>query len=91
MVIGRDARRQSRRPKVVESFPGQAEIALDLLGLADLAWHDAYGDLELPIEVVDDVLLVSKDLSDLIKAASLAVTDWRDLRVNADAVRGSRE
>jgi hypothetical protein len=66
------------------------EAALDLLYLGDLAWHDCYGpqDLEIPADVLDDVLLLATgDLAALIRAVRAAAIDFRDVRMAADAVR----
>ena len=65
-----------------------AASALDLLELVEFAWHDCYNDVTPPDEVVADILVVSQGtLEGLIRAASLAVTDSRDLRVAADHLR----
>jgi len=70
----------------------ERSAALDLLGLTDLGWHDVYGEIAPPGEVLDDILVVSGGTLDgLIRAALLAVTDWRDLRVSANGIRGSQE
>ena len=64
---------------------------LDLLHLTDMAWHDCYGpqDLEVPLAVLDDVLLLAGgDLATLVSAARAAVIDFRDVRLAADARRG---
>jgi len=89
MTISRAKRREERRPLVAESVStALVEVVLDLLEIFDLAWHDCYGDRFPPEHVVHDVLLVGGgDLGELIKAVRLGVTDWRDLRVVADAVR----
>ena len=88
MAVGRAARRDARRPRVAELFGDEAERALDLLGLLDIAWHDVYGDITPPDEVVDDVLVVSGgDLGRLIHAAHTALADQRDLRLTADDLR----
>jgi hypothetical protein len=43
-------------------------------------------------ELVDDILLLSEgDLAKLIRAARLAVTDWRDVRLSAQRVRSIRD
>jgi hypothetical protein len=69
---------------------GRADAALDLLELFEYAWHDCYGDITPPDEVIDDVLLLSRgDVTRLIGAVHLAVSDWRDTRVAADARRGN--
>ena len=65
-----------------------APIALDLLELTELAWHDCYGEVTPSEEIIDDILLLSHgDINRLIQAAVLAVTDWRDLKVAADELR----
>lgn len=89
MAIGRAARRQERRDRVVDVFgEKRADAALDLLELLELAWHDCYREIAPPDEVIDDVLVLSRgDLSRLISSAHLAVTDWRDARVAADRLR----
>jgi hypothetical protein len=89
MAIGRAARRAEREPAVQESFGlDRAAAALDLLELLELAWHDCYGEVTPPDDVIDDVLLVARgDMSSLARAARLAVEDSRDLRLAADEVR----
>ena len=68
--------------------PAEVDDALNLLELFELAWHDCYGDVSPPEDVVDDVLLLSNgSLSDLIASVRLAVTDWRDVKVAANAAR----
>ena len=76
-------------PRLQSEFePDGADRARDVLTLADMAWHDCYGESALPADVADDVLVVAQgDLGRLIRAALLAVTDFRDLRVEADAAR----
>lgn len=62
------------------------DAALDLLELVELAWHDCYDEITPNDRVVDDILVVGRGTLDgLIRAAHLAVTDWRDLRVAAEA------
>lgn len=91
MALGSAQRRAERRARIEASFPaGQVEAALDLLALADSAWHDAYGprDLEVPGDVLDDILLLAGgDLATLVTTARAAVTDFRDVRMSADQVR----
>ena len=86
--ISRADRRRMRRPSAVERFGSQAEAALDVLELLELAWHDCYNESSPPEQVIEDVWLVAQgDLAALVSAAPLAVTDFRDLRLNADALR----
>lgn len=91
MAIGSDQRRRERLPRIEAMFAGnQAQAALDLLHLADMAWHDCFGprELEVPSDVLDDVLLLAKgDLAMLVSVARAAVIDYRDVRVAADAER----
>jgi hypothetical protein len=68
-----------------------AEAALDLLELTELAWHDCYGEITPSEGVIDDILTCSRgDLGELARAARLAVEDWRDLSLWAEAIRGGR-
>ena len=94
MAIGSEQRRHERRPRIVGAFPGgHVDAALDLLHLADMAWHDCYGpgELAIPPEVLDDILLLADgDLSELVRVARQAVIDYRDLRVAADRRRAGR-
>jgi hypothetical protein len=89
MAISRAERRQAHRDRVVELF-GEKRVdrALDLLELLEFAWHDCYSEVSPPEDVIEDVLLLSRgDLGQLISASLLALTDWRDTRVAADAMR----
>lgn len=88
MAIGMSERRAGRRTKVAVMFADRTDRALDLIELMEMAWHDAYGEASPPESVVDDVLLLSEgNLRALIRWARLAVTDWRDVRVEADKIR----
>ena len=89
MPVGRAQRRAQRVDRVAAIFDETATSrALDLLELTELAWHDCYGEITPSEDVIDDILTVSGGRLDmLIQAARLAVTDWRDLKVPADAVR----
>ena len=94
VAIGRRERRAERRAAFVEVFGAQADVALDLLEVVELAWHDVYGDITPPREVIDDLLACSGGrLDDLVRAAHLGLTDWRDLRMMAADLRpgSSRE
>lgn len=89
MVIGRSQRRNERRQRVENCFSEpNFEAVLDLLELLEISWHNCYGEITPSEEIVDDVLLLSGgDLAELIQAVHLAVTDWRDLTVNAATLR----
>lgn len=89
MAVGRTERREERTPQFLAAFGSDlAPIALDLLEVTELAWHDCYGEVSPPDRVVDDMLTVSGARIDgLVKAALLAVTDWRDLRLAAESLR----
>jgi hypothetical protein len=72
-----------RKGRVVAVF-GEALAAsvLDLLELTELAWHDCYGEITPPEDIIDDILLCSDgDVPKLIQAARLAVIDRRDLKM----------
>jgi hypothetical protein len=89
VVVGRAAGRAARAAQV-EAVLGesQAPAALDLLELTEFAWHDCYGEITPPDDVVDDILICSRgDLARMIRVARLAVEDSRDLRMAADALR----
>ncbi|GAA5119973.1 hypothetical protein GCM10023339_34650 [Alloalcanivorax gelatiniphagus] len=81
----RRERREAARERAAIEFGADAEAALDLLDLLELAWHDTRGEVAPPPQLVDDVWrLAAGDLGRLVSAARLAVTDWRDLRLAAD-------
>ncbi|MEQ1698746.1 MAG: hypothetical protein ABMA25_01490 [Ilumatobacteraceae bacterium] len=92
MAISRADRRREREQRVVRLFGvAQAPCVLDLLELLELAWHDCYGEITPSDVVIEDVFAVSEGtLSGMVQACHLAVTDWRDLRMAADHVRGRR-
>ncbi len=78
---------------MVESVLGsaQASAGLDLLELTEYAWHDCYGEITPPDDVILNILICSRgDLGTMIRAAKLAVTDWRDLQLWAEDVDGGR-
>lgn len=83
-------RREHRRNAIGATFPaGELDAALDGLALMDLAWHDCYSESCPPESVVEDVLtLADGDVGKLVRAALLAVRDFRDTRVAADEIRG---
>lgn len=67
-------------------FASRSEAALDLLELTELAGNDCYGEVSPPTQVVDDILTVSEGRLDLLaQAVRLAVEDFRDLRMQAEA------
>jgi hypothetical protein len=91
VAIGSGQRRRERRPRIEALFDSrEVEAALDLLALTDMAWHDCYGprELEIPPQVLDDVLLLAHgNLAALTRVALLAVLDFRDVRMAADHER----
>jgi hypothetical protein len=89
MAIGRSARRAERLLRVEAIFGKEtAPGALDLLELTELAWHDCYGEITPPEDIIDDILFCSEgDVVKLMQAARVAVQDWRDLKVWAQALR----
>jgi hypothetical protein len=88
MATSRADRRRARKPRAIELFGLRADAALDALELLELAWHDCYGESSPPEEVIEDIWVVADgDLAGLVSAAHLAVTDFRDLRMNAEAQR----
>lgn len=88
MVESRAGRRAARQERVTAEFGSDSAAVLDLLELTDLAWHDCYGETSPRAAVIDDIFVVaSGDVRHLIAAARLAVEDFRDLRMNADAAR----
>jgi hypothetical protein len=91
VAVGSEERFEAIRSRVVAVFGADdatVERAARVIRLLELAWHDVHGELSPPDEVVDDVLTCSKGtIEGLVDAVSGAVTDWRDLRVVADAER----
>lgn len=89
MAVSRAERRKGRRPRAIAVFgEDRAPIALDLLELTELAWHDCYGEVTPPEERIEDMLLLSEgSLERLIEVALLGVSDWRDLKVAAEEFR----
>jgi hypothetical protein len=88
LAIGRTARR-AERSTLVESVLGksQAHAGLDLLELTEYAWHDCYAEVTPPDDVVLNILICSRgDLATMVRAARLAVEDWRDLQLWAERV-----
>lgn len=89
MAVSRADRRKDRTHRVLAAFGEErAPIALDLLELTELAWHDCYGEVTPSDDMIDDMLLLSEgSIERLIQVARLAVTDWRDLNVAAEGFR----
>jgi hypothetical protein len=93
MAIGSEQRRAERRPGVEALFDGRnAEAALDLLHIADMAWHDCYPrELEVSPRVLADILLLSDgDLATLVRVTRQAIIDFRDVRMAADDMRANQ-
>ncbi len=57
--ISRRERREAARGRASIEFGSDADAALDLLELLELAWHDSHGDISPPAQVVDDVWRVA--------------------------------
>lgn len=93
MAVGRNQRRIEREPRVAEHFAEPVvDVALDLLEVLEIAWHDCYGDVTPPEDIIDDVLLLSEgDLAGLVRSSRLALVDWRDVKVSAAALRSHPE
>ncbi len=93
MAIGSMQRRDERKSRIAQEFRARdVETVLDLLHLTDMAWHDCYGphQLEIPPDVLDDVLLLARgDLARPVRLSLAAVQDFRDLRVAADEQRAA--
>jgi hypothetical protein len=89
MAVGRAERFDERRSRIQEFFDEPAlKTVFALLELTEMAWHDCYGEVTPPEDVIDDILVCSGgDLEKLVRAADLAVIDRRDLRMWADDTR----
>jgi hypothetical protein len=89
VAVGSEERFNAIRSRVVTIFGADdatVERVARVIRLLELAWHDAYGELSPPDEVVDEVLMCSEGtIEGLVDSVSEAVTDRRDLRVAADA------
>ena len=84
MEISRAQGRQARHPRAAAEYGADAGAVLDILELVELAWHDCYGEIAPPDDVVDDIFTVAQgDLVGFARAARLAVEDRRDLRMAA--------
>ena len=89
MAISRADRRRDRESRARTELGADADAVLDVLELTEFAWHDCYGEVSPPDAVIDDVFVVGRgSLTQFIQAARLAVEDYRDLRMAADAIRG---
>jgi hypothetical protein len=56
--------------------------------LTEYAWHDCYGEITPPDDVILNILACSRgDLAMMIRAARLAVLDRRDLQLWAESAR----
>jgi hypothetical protein len=89
MAVGRAQRMAALSPRIDADFGTDlAQRVVEILTLAEFAWHDCYGEPSPPDEVVDDIFVAAEgDLQKLIQAALLAVVDYRDLRLWADGKR----
>ncbi|MDH4104185.1 MAG: hypothetical protein OEV29_12500 [Thermoleophilia bacterium] len=91
MTIGRAARFEARKPRVIATFGDDDDtlrVVYRVFELMEMAWHDCYAEVTPSEEVVENVLLCSGGTLDgLISAAHLAVIDWRDLSVWASDIR----
>ena len=91
MTVGRDERFEERKPRVVAVFGDDEETlrsVFEVFALMEMAWHDCYGEITPPEEVVENVLVCSGGTIDgLVSAAHLAVIDRRDLWIAAEAIR----
>lgn len=93
VAVGRAARR-AERAQMVESVLGksQASAGLDLLELTEYAWHDCYGEITPPDDVILNILICSRgELATMVHAAWLAVVDSRDLQLWAESVDSERQ
>lgn len=89
MAVSRADRRRDRTNRALAVFGEErAPIALDLLELTELAWHDCYGEITPSEDIIEDMLLLSEgSIERLVQVARLGITDWRDLKVAAEAFR----
>ena len=89
--VSRAERRVERQRRFHDVFGSDAQRALDLMELVEYAWHDCYGEITPPADVVEDIVVSSEgSLEQLIAVARLAVIDSRDLRLLADDIRAGR-
>jgi hypothetical protein len=91
MAVGRAERLERLQPRLLATFGDRAatlRAVNALLALMEMAWHDCYGEVAPPEDVLDDVLVCSEGTLDgLVNAAHLAVADRRDLAVWAQSLR----
>ena len=88
MAISRAERRAARTARAAQEYGDRADAVLDILELTEFAWHDCYGEITPPEQVVDDIFVAARgDLARFCTSARLAVQDFRDLRVTADHIR----
>ena len=72
--------------------PSQASAGLDLLELAEYAWHDCYQEITPPDDVILNILICSRgNLAAMIHAAKVAIVDSRDLHMWAEAIQDERQ
>jgi hypothetical protein len=93
VAVGRDARR-AERAALVEEILGKplTSAGLDLLELAELAWHDCYGEITPPDDVVLNILICCQgNLATMIHAVKVAIMDWRDLQLCAERLRSHEQ
>lgn len=83
VAIGRAERFDLLRPRVVELFgEKRSRSVFELLELVEMAYHDCFGEVSPPSQVIEDLLTCSDgDWEKLIHASNLAVIDFRDLRL----------
>ena len=85
MAIGRSERFTAIRPRVIQLFGNNAGTIASVeqvLTLMEMAWHDGFGEVAPPDDVLANILTCSGGtLEGLVDAAHLAVIDWRDLAV----------
>src|SRR4051812_36879010 len=88
MSISRAERRAEREPRARQQYDDHASAVLDVLELTEYPWHDCYGEVTPPEQVIDDIFIAAQGaLAAFVAAARLAVRDFRDLRVTADSIR----
>lgn len=88
MVTSRSERRSARRGRAESEFGSEADAVLDILELVEFAWHDCFGEVSPPDQVIDDVFFVAGgNTARFARAARLAVEDFRDLRLSVDDSR----